>query len=148
MSSVTIVDYTEMLGYRLKKAQIALRKCFEQALRPIGITVPQYAVLAALKHEPGQSNAALTRLAFVTPQTMIGIVQNLERDGYVLRKEDPNHGRILQTTLTARGHKIITAALKQTETINQLMVKGFTPNEIKTLAKLLDRCTQNLGGKV
>ena len=41
-------DVTERVGHRLKQAQNALRTRMDAALRPLGITSPQYAVLAGI----------------------------------------------------------------------------------------------------
>lgn len=48
----------------------ALRSHLAAGLRELGLTMPQYASLTFLRDEPGASNAALARRAFVTPQTM------------------------------------------------------------------------------
>ena len=67
-------------------------------------------VLAQLELKPGASNAALARSAFITAQTMHGIVANLEKRSLIQRKSDVSHGRILCTELTDQGHKIVTKA--------------------------------------
>ncbi len=72
----------------------------DEALRPIMLTTPQYAVLCAVEAEAGLSNARLARAAFVTAQTMQGVLVNLERDGLLERRPDPAHGRILRSELT------------------------------------------------
>ena len=55
------------IGFALKQAQQALRTRLDAELSEIGLTTPQYAVLAFLDVEAGASNAALARRAFVTP---------------------------------------------------------------------------------
>ena len=47
------------IGFALKQAQQALRTRLDSGLRAIGLTTPEYAVLAFLEAEPGASNAAL-----------------------------------------------------------------------------------------
>jgi DNA-binding MarR family transcriptional regulator len=85
------------IGFALKQAQQALRTRLDSGLREIGLTTPQYAVLAFLEVEAGASNAALARRAFVTPQTMQAILVALERSGFIARTPHPEHGRV-QTT--------------------------------------------------
>ena len=77
------------LGYVLKRAQHALRIRMDEALLPLALTTPQYSVLSAVELAPGISNAALARAAFVTAQTMQGIVTNLERDGVAATNGGP-----------------------------------------------------------
>ena len=99
-----------LLGYKLKKTQHALRLHMDEALRSIDLTTPQYAVLAQLELNPGASNAALARSAFITAQTMHGIVSNLEKRGLIQRKNDASHGRILCTELTRYGSEVVAQA--------------------------------------
>ena len=53
----------------------------DEVLRTFDLTTPQYAVLAQLELKPGASNVTLSRSAFITAQTMHGIVSNLEKQG-------------------------------------------------------------------
>ena len=98
------------IGFALKQAQQALRTRLDSGLREIGLTTPQYAVLAFLEVEAGASNAALARRAFVTPQTMQAILVALERSGFIARSPHPKHGRVQRTELTARGRDALEAA--------------------------------------
>ena len=98
------------IGFTLKFAQQALRTHLDGALQQIGLTTPQYAVLAFLDVEPGASNAALARRAFVTPQTMQAILVGLGRAGFISRTPHPEHGRVQTTELTASGRDALEAA--------------------------------------
>jgi len=98
------------IGFALKRAQQALRTHMDTRLRDIGLTTPQYAVLASLEVEPGASNADLARLAFVTPQTMQTILVSLTRAELVARAPHAEHGRVQTTALTAKGRKALEAA--------------------------------------
>lgn len=98
------------MGFALKQAQHALRTRLDAGLRDIGLTMPQYAVLAFLEIEPGASNAALARRAFVTPQTMQEILAGLDRSGLVTRTPHPENRRVQTTELTKSGSAGLQAA--------------------------------------
>jgi DNA-binding MarR family transcriptional regulator len=98
------------IGFALKQAQQALRTRMDSRLREIGLTTPQYAVLAFLETEAGASNAMLARRAFVTPQTMQAILVALERSGFIARTPHPEHGRVQITELTVSGRGVLEAA--------------------------------------
>ena len=85
----TGVDLDASLGYLLKQAASTLRSSMDAALRPLGLTVPQYACLELLAQRPGLSNSELARGAFVTRQSMNVLLQGLERDGFVSRPAEP-----------------------------------------------------------
>jgi len=131
-------------GYALKRAQHALRTSMDRALRPLGLTSPQYAVLSAIQLDPGISSAALARAAFVTPQTMQGIVANLERAGLLERTIDPTHGRILRSELTRKGGKALREAHARVEAIEATTFGSLSPAEIKSLTARLIACADAL----
>ena len=116
----------------------------DELLEPIGITVPQYNVLSAVQLQPGISNAALARGAFVTAQSMQGIVANLERIGLLRRKPHPTHGRIQQTQLTEKGEAALVKAHKLLMGVEEAMTSGFKKEEIEALRSLLHRCAENM----
>ncbi len=138
------VGVKSLLGYKLKKTQHALRLHMDEALRNLDLTTPQYAVLAQLELKPGASNAALARSAFITAQTMHGIVSNLEKRGLVERKSDTSHGRILCTELTDQGHKIVIQAHDMIRAVEARMLSTVSREHKLLLEKLLFECFNNL----
>ena len=131
-------------GYALKRAQHALRTRMDEALRPLGLTTPQYAVLCAIELEAGISNARLARAAFVTPQTMQGILANLHRNGLLSREADPSHGRILRSELTQAGHKNLAQAHRVIAGVEAVMTEAVGETEVERLAELLSQCADDL----
>ncbi len=144
MSRDKEVGVRSLLGYKLKKTQHALRTSMDEALRSIDLTTPQYAVLAQLELKPGVSNAALARSAFITAQTMHGIVSNLEKRGLIQRKRDVSHGRILCTELTDQGHKVVTQAHDMIRAVESRMLATVSAEHQILLEKLLLECFNNL----
>ena len=144
MSIEKEVGVQNLLGYKLKKTQHALRLHMDQALRALDLTTPQYAVLAQLELKPGVSNAALARSAFITAQTMHGIVSNLEKRGLIERKNDAAHGRILCTELTDQGHKVVAQAHDMIRTLEARMLSSMSEEHKTLLETLLLECFNNL----
>src|SRR4028118_1939771 len=85
------------VGYVLKQAASALRTAMDAALRPLELTVPQYACLELLGQRPGLSNAELARGAFVTRQSMHGVLRGLQDRGLLTRPASAPHGRARPT---------------------------------------------------
>lgn len=145
MSSSGMPDpMAKRLGYLVKRVQHALRARLDEALRPCGLTAPQYAVLSAVELQPGISNAALSKAAFVAPQTMQGMLVILERERLLTRRADASHGRILRTELTKSGKTALRRAHEAAVKIETTMVTAMTRNEVKVLEALLLRCADNL----
>lgn len=132
------------LGYALKRAQHALRICMDEALWPLALTTPQYAVLCALEAEAGMSNARLSRAAFVTAQTMQGVLANLERDGLLTRSRDPAGGRVLRCELTRRGRTVLARAHRVVRGVEDRMVASFGERAALELTAALSKCAEDL----
>lgn len=131
-------------GYELKRAQHALRVEMDAALRRVGLTTPQYAALAVLEGESGLSGAELARRCFVTPQTMNGIVVNLENAGLLERRPHLGHGRVLQAYLTEEGEAMVSRAHAPIEAIEGRMLAGVGEEERGRLLRDLRSCADAL----
>ncbi|MFK5980261.1 MAG: MarR family transcriptional regulator [Rhizobiaceae bacterium] len=134
------------LGYVMKQAQHALRKKMDERLRDLELTVPKYSVLNALEKEPGASNAELARRAFITPQSMQGIISNLEKSNLIIRQSDPEHGRIQKAELTESGRKIISKAHSVAAEIETNLREAILPLEYEVVLAMLQRCRDEFEG--
>ncbi len=145
MSSADVPErVAKRLGYAMKRAQHALRLSMDGALRPTGLSAPQYAILCAVEAEAGLSNARLARAAFVTPQTMQGMLANLERENVVVRHPDPANARILHTALTSSGRRLLDEAHRLVAVVEDVLVASFGKREAHRLALLLTTCANDL----
>lgn len=142
------MGYGEILGgrvgYELKRAQHALRVEMDGVLRRIGLTTPQYAALAVLEEESGLSGAELARRCFVTPQTMNGIVVNLENAGLLERRPHPEHGRVLQAYLNGEGEAMLSRAHALVDEIEGRMLVDLAADEQRDLLAALRGCADAL----
>ena len=116
----------------------------DAALQSLGLTTPQYEVLSALNAQPGLSGAALARRCFVTPQTITGVIRNLETAGLVARAADPENRRVMQTRLTAQGADVVTRAQALVAAIEERMLADLDRAEREALADLLTQCADAL----
>ena len=83
--------------------------------------------------------AELAEAAGVTRATMTGLVDTLERDGYVTRQPDPTDRRMMAVRLTARGEKFLHQFLPvHFKSIGAIM-RTLSESERKTLVRLLGK---------
>jgi DNA-binding MarR family transcriptional regulator len=132
------------LGYQLKCVQYTLRQNLDEGLRTVGLTTPQFSAMRELALEPGLSNAELARACFVTPQTMIKILQGFQKAGLITRQLHLNNRRILDTVLTPAGMQKLESATALVESIEDRMSMGMTFEEQELLTKVFARCISNL----
>jgi DNA-binding MarR family transcriptional regulator len=134
----------EAVGYVLKQAASALRAALDAALRPLGLTVPQYACLELLDQRPGLSGAELARATFVTRQSMNLVLQGLQQRGLLTRAAVAEHGRALPTELTDVGRQHLRAASTAVRTVEQQMLAPLTPAAQRRLLADLATCAAAL----
>ena len=132
------------VGYLIKRAQMVLHDAMADALGSHDLTVTQFAVLVALDEEPGLSNADLARRAFVTPQSMYAVLQELERLQLVARSPHPQHQRVLQAALTGAGRRTLTSAAAAVDAIEEEMLRKLSSPARSRLASALSSCIESL----
>jgi DNA-binding MarR family transcriptional regulator len=135
---------TSRVGYLIKRAQTVLHDAMTEALHSLDLTVTQFAVLTALDDEPGLSNADLARRAFVTPQSMHAVLQELERRQLVVRRTHPQHQRVLQAALTEVGRRTLRSAAKAINAVEEQMLRNLSIPSRTKLASSLASCIETL----
>jgi len=140
----TLGPVENAVGYVLKEAAVALRNAMDVVLRPLHLTVPQYACLELLGQRPGLSNAELARGAFVTRQSMNVVLHGLEGRGLVTRPATAPRGRELPAALTQAGRDHLHAASAAVRSIEEKMCAGLTPARQQALLDTLAACVRNL----
>jgi DNA-binding MarR family transcriptional regulator len=120
-------------GYLLRQAWRALEGAMEIALRPHGLTPPQYGVLTVL-----------ARAVHTTPQAMNGVLATLERAALIERRPHPTHGRILQATLTSEGQRRLEGANPAIRALERATERGWSSDELATVKAWLVATAQRL----
>lgn len=139
------MPFDERLGGDIKHAEHALMQAKQQAVRPAGLTVAQYATLLVLSENPGVSAAELARKCRVTPQTMTTILRNLEAGALIARVPHEVHRNVLETRLTETGREVFETADARASAVERRLADEFTDEERATLRALLARAVQVLG---
>jgi DNA-binding MarR family transcriptional regulator len=113
------------------------------------VTTAQIGLMRQLSNEPGLSGAELARRLLISPQGVQLAITALERRGLVERKQDPQHGRILQTYLTEQGRAVVSAVLADALAAHERVFGVLDPDEQQLLHDLLARVVeQGTGNKL
>ncbi|MGW2663799.1 MarR family winged helix-turn-helix transcriptional regulator [Nocardia tengchongensis] len=129
----------ERLGSYIKRAEQALMGAKNAALKPTGVTIPQYAALYVLSENPGISAAELARRCGVTAPTMNTVLTNLRDRGLIERTPHAWHRNVLETSLTDEGRKVMRAADKRAVPVERALAAEFTEAESAALMAMLER---------
>jgi DNA-binding MarR family transcriptional regulator len=134
------------IGLALKQASVALRGAMEAALRPLSLTVSQYACLEQLGQRPGISAAELARSVFVTRQSMQVLVQGLLDRELLTRPDSPPVGRALPAELTEAGRTLLEQASRVVAGVERRMLAGLPTGHLDRLREDLAACIAALAG--
>jgi DNA-binding MarR family transcriptional regulator len=85
---------------------------YRPVLEPMGLTHPQYLVMLALWERSPRSLRDLSEALQLDPGTLSPRVKRLERDGLVTRERDERDERLLSLTLTPKGRRLRSRAVK------------------------------------
>jgi DNA-binding MarR family transcriptional regulator len=100
-------------------------------------------LLGADECVPGpRTPAELADAAGVTRATMTGLIDTLERDGFVKREPDPDDRRMMSVRLTSRGERFMQAFLPGHFKAIAAIMGNLTEAERKTLVSLLTKVQQ------
>jgi MarR family transcriptional regulator, organic hydroperoxide resistance regulator len=116
-----------------------LQSKIEDSLKRHKLTLAQFDLLAMLLGLEDLNQQELAGKLAVTKGNMVGLVNRLSRRGYVKRVPSRTGRRANRIRLTARGRKLVTAALPDHLRLVKGMLSPLTAGEQETLRSLLAR---------
>jgi DNA-binding MarR family transcriptional regulator len=134
----------------LRMATRAVTQLYDDALRPSGLRVTQFSMLAAIARL-GEANLRQLEEALAIDQTTLTrSLGLLERDGLTERVDNPDR-RVKAMRLTAKGRATLAAArplwsLAQDRVLGELGAKGWADAR-RRLAHLLDVAVRTRGSR-
>lgn len=114
-----------------------------QKLEPYKITPPQFAVLSFLWEREGINQIQLGELMDVDNATISGILDRLEKVGYVRREKNIEDRRSFSLAITEEGKKIRHELKLLSMEHYKNLTKNLTEEEFATLIKLLSKLRSN-----
>jgi DNA-binding MarR family transcriptional regulator len=136
------MELTDNLLWLLKQSFYFSLNSVNDAIAGHGVTTAQLGLLRQLANEPGLSGAELARRLLISPQGVQLALTALERRGLVERKQDPQHGRILQAYLTDEGRAVVTAVFNDAVEAHQKVFGVLSVEEQLVLRTLLSRVVE------
>jgi DNA-binding MarR family transcriptional regulator len=123
----------------IARINIKTRKLSELALRPIGLTLPQFGTLHALQEHKGVSQRELATVMEVDTTTVMVVCDSLEKKGYLRRIQDPSDRRINRLEVTEKGYECIKMALPLIASVFDPLVSSFTEDETASVCPVLEK---------
>lgn len=137
-------DFESSAGYWICTASHDYQRAFNEELSPQGVTFRQAQVLACLAIAGPLAQTDLAERMRIEPPTLVGVLDRMERDGWIRRDGDKHDRRrkLIQATAAARPAwaKIVTVANR----VRERATRGMTANQLSQLRKLLALVQANL----
>lgn len=102
----------------------AYRKILQEELKTCHLTIPLARVIQVLREDGRQSFGELSKKLETSTSSITGIVDRLEKSGWVKRERDEHDRRIVWISLTEK---------------DQEMFQQFSSNQIRQLRRYVDR---------
>jgi DNA-binding MarR family transcriptional regulator len=111
----TLLEHAEALDKLAERLLMAEQRVFAQEVAQHGLTIPQFATLAAVETFPEgrERMGRVAELAHQCSATMTGIVDRLEAMGLLRREDNPEDRRSVIVVLTDAGRQKLAAVREQ-----------------------------------
>jgi DNA-binding MarR family transcriptional regulator len=118
-----------------QKLIINLQKSFSES--GIEVTPVQVMLLFFLQQNNGLSLTQISQGLMLENPTVTGLIDRLEKSGYVKRSDHPNDRRVYLVHLTEKGNKVAKKALPIVKKLNEQIKEGYSKEEIGNFTKVL-----------
>lgn len=130
----------ELTGFWLKQAFFAVMSNSEQHLAPLGMTVPQFTILAMIDLNPGIIQSRLIEHLYIRRSTSSELIEKLVQGDLLARKAIDRRSSGLY--LTAKGEALLTQAKAVVQQHDRQATRHLTDAETNTLKRLLARLAE------
>ncbi|MEX2185380.1 MAG: MarR family transcriptional regulator [Pirellulales bacterium] len=137
-------DFEQSVGHWLMLAAKDYERALNAAIVPSGITWRQVQVLGWLAYEEQLTQAELAERMAIEPPTLVGILDRMERDGWICRHDCPTDRRKKIIRPTAQAEPAWEKILSCAQGMRADATEGLTEAERLTLIDLLRRVRRNL----
>lgn len=129
----------DRLIYLVFTAQLKLRTYLKNVFSEAGvaITPAQSAILFLLKRKNGQTMSELSQVLTLDNSTLTGLVDRLERSGFVKRNAGTADRRASHVFITDKGGGEIERARAVINRVNEQIKADFTESEVESFKKIL-----------
>lgn len=136
------IDYgglDDLLGYRLRRAQLAGFEAFQRATAGVDITPPRYTALTFVGANPGLSQTDLGAALGTARSGAMLLTNWFEAHGLAERRRRNGDGRAWGLYLTLRGRLLIAKLARRVRAHDATFARRLPPRELAVLKRLLEK---------
>jgi len=138
---------TGLLGYHLRRAQSAVFADFMKTMSDDQMTPGQFGVLVLIDETPGLNQSELARALGIERSTMVGVIDQLQDRGLVMREKSPNDKRAHSLNLTDAGRDLLNAVKPRVVEHERRIAANLDPADRSALIDMLGRIADQATGR-
>jgi MarR family transcriptional regulator, organic hydroperoxide resistance regulator len=119
----------------------------KKAEQQTGLTGPQLWAIKTIAQEAPIMVSEIARRMYLHPATVVGILDRLEKQGFVIRIRSTEDRRVVRVELTGQGRALVK---KSPEVAQGLLVSGLeqlSSSKLENIARALDQMAELLGAQ-
>lgn len=137
-------DLSENPAPLINMASRSLARLGERRVKALGFNIGQLPVLYLLREGAQMSQKELAKFAKIEQPSMAQMLARMERDGLIQRTPDPADGRSSLVSLTEAALAKLPAVRDALDAGREMVLAGFSEDEVQTLLQLMRRLNRNL----
>ena len=134
----------DSFGFLLHDVARLLRKNFNRRVQSIGLTQEQCRVILQLSRHQGIQQVQLAELLEIKPITLARLLDKLQENGLIERRQNPEDRRAFCLYLTRRAHPVLKKILAIGAATRADANKDIAAAELDRLYSVLSRFKANL----
>ena len=140
---VDIGALTCLIGYMLRRAQIAVFQDVFRAFAEVGIRPAQFSVLTVIAHNPGRTQSQVSAALGIKRTNFVALIDSLERRGLAERRSAPRDRRSHALHLTDAGKAAVRRLNRMVDKLEAGMIRRIGRDRRAVLLELLHRLADN-----
>lgn len=112
--------------------------------KEIALSKGQFVYLVRICENPGVIQEQLVEMLKIDRATASRALKNLEKNGFIVKKNDTNNKKNKLLFPTEKGQEIYPFIIRENEYSNSVALKGFSDKEISKLAHDLEKVKNNI----
>lgn len=137
--------YNLLTGRTPQSFSRSLNRNFKQ--NAVELTKEQWSILALLWKEDGKSQQFLADQSFRTRPSITRLIDNMEKENLVQRRDDLHDRRSNLVFLTQKGRQLEQKVMKLVEQTVDVAVHGISAEDIQTTRQVFEKIYNNLETK-
>lgn len=140
---MSIFSPSQYICFKLSRAMRKVQRYYEMNLAPLEITTVQFYVLSSLWETDGIKFKELAQKLSMDGATLTGILDRLERQGLVIRADDPEDRRSILVFLAEKAKSRSDEFSHLAETLDNEIKDQFNSEDFATFSRMLDQIGKN-----